>query len=194
MIRINLLPYRQYQSRQSFRRVLAVATVTMALLLVALTGYHHYLAGNIKQLVTANAQTRQQVQSLQRMNRQVTANEEKARLLRKKMAIIGGLEESRFRSVALLNEVATHLISDRMWLTSLMSNSAGVEISGIAMDEKTVADFMTRLEESPLFTTVGLKSLKRQTFSANTHLKAFAVTSNWRQTSAAIETQSDGGG
>ena len=42
MIRINLLPYRQYQSRLGFKRVLTVAVVTMGLLLAALVVYHLY--------------------------------------------------------------------------------------------------------------------------------------------------------
>jgi type IV pilus assembly protein PilN len=38
---------------------------------------------------------------------------------------------------------------------------AEVEIKGIAMDNKTVADFMTSLEKSGLFSAVNLKSIKK---------------------------------
>ena len=148
---------------------------------------------HISQLAAANAQTRQQVQAYQQMNRQVTANEQKARLLEQKMAIIGGLEQGRFRPVELLNEISTHLIANRMWLTSLTSSATGVEISGVAMDEKTVADFLTMLERSPLFTALGLKSLKRQTFNPDTHLKAFAIACSWRQGPATTSPRADGG-
>lgn len=193
MIRINLLPYRQYQSRLGFKRMLTVAAATMALLLTALVGYHLHLTGHIKQLTTESEHIRQQVTAYHQMNRQVTANQEKARILKQKMAIIGGLEQGRFRTVALLNDVSANLISERMWLTSLTSSATGVEISGVAMDEKTVADFLTRLEKSPLFATVGLKLLQRQTFNADTHLKAFAIGCNWQLEPSATDVRPDGG-
>ena len=193
MIRINLLPYRQYQSRRGFKRVLTVAVATISLLLMALVGYHFHLTGRIKQLATENDQVRQQVTAYHQMNRQVTANEEKARLLKQKMAIIVGLEQGRFRPVELLNEVSAHLISERMWLTSLASSATAVEISGVAMDEKTVADFLSRLEKSPLFATVDLKSLRRKTFKADTHLKAFAIGCNWQPEPNTTDERPDGG-
>lgn len=54
-----------------------------------------------------------------------------------------------------------------------------VTIEGIALDNKTVADFMTRLEESEFFTDVRLVNLKRETIKqkerADINLKSFQV-------------------
>jgi len=49
-----------------------------------------------------------------------------------------------------------------MWFTRLQSRGSKVDISGVALDNTTVADFMVRLENSGLFKEVDLKTLKRQ--------------------------------
>jgi type IV pilus assembly protein PilN len=49
-----------------------------------------------------------------------------------------------------------------------------VTISGIAMDEKTVADFMVRLQTCGLFSDVALKSIKRTTVEKS-NLKSFQI-------------------
>jgi type IV pilus assembly protein PilN len=61
-----------------------------------------------------------------------------------------------------------------MWFTSLSVTDSAVDIDGIALDEKTVADFMVRLQESGLFTNVELKSVKRQKVE-NSNLKSFKI-------------------
>ena len=54
------------------------------------------------------------------------------------------------------------VIPGRMWFTSLSDISESVEINGLALDNKTVADFMIKLEGSKLFSGVSLKTLKQQ--------------------------------
>jgi type IV pilus assembly protein PilN len=49
-----------------------------------------------------------------------------------------------------------------------------VSIDGIALDEKTVADFMVRLQNSGLFSNVVLKSVKRKQVEKS-NLKSFQV-------------------
>jgi Tfp pilus assembly protein PilN len=51
-----------------------------------------------------------------------------------------------------------------------------VEVRGIALDNQTVADFMTRLEESPHFTDVRLQSTRRQAIGDLDNLKSFQIT------------------
>jgi type IV pilus assembly protein PilN len=53
------------------------------------------------------------------------------------------------------------IVPKRMWFTRLQSKGKKVNISGVALDNTTVADFMVRLENSGLFKEVDLKTLKR---------------------------------
>ena len=50
----------------------------------------------------------------------------------------------------------------RLWLTSFEASGEKVNIKGIALDNKTIADFMSRLEESKLYNNVNLKTIKQQ--------------------------------
>ena len=61
-----------------------------------------------------------------------------------------------------------------MWFTRMESKGNKVNINGIAMDNKTVADFMVRLEGSGLFKEVDLKTLKRKRVQKS-NLKSFKI-------------------
>ncbi len=66
------------------------------------------------------------------------------------------------------------VIAKRMWFTSFKSSVKTVEINGIALDNKTVADFMTRLQGSGLFSAVKLKTIKK-TKIKDSDLKSFQI-------------------
>ena len=94
--------------------------------------------------------------------------------LNKKMAVIRDLETNRYEPVRLMDTLSQVIIEKRMWYTALDMKSDLVNISGIAMDDKTVADFMLRLESSGLFAAVNLKTLK-QVEVQKTPLKSFEI-------------------
>jgi len=57
----------------------------------------------------------------------------------------------------------------------MQSKGNKVKINGIALDNKTVADFMVRLENCDLFKEVDLKNLKHKKLR-NSKLKSFQIT------------------
>jgi type IV pilus assembly protein PilN len=61
-----------------------------------------------------------------------------------------------------------------MWFKSFKSSDKTVDITGIALDNKTVADFMTRLQGSGLFSAVKLKTIKK-TKVKDSDLKSFRI-------------------
>jgi type IV pilus assembly protein PilN len=61
-----------------------------------------------------------------------------------------------------------------MWFTALDVKTDVVNISGVAMDDKTVADFMVRLEGCGLFSSVSLRTV-RQVEVQKTNLKSFEI-------------------
>jgi type IV pilus assembly protein PilN len=77
------------------------------------------------------------------------------------MAVMDALEANRFVPVKLLDTMTQVIVPKRMWFTRLNASGNKVQISGVALDNTTVADFMVRLENSGLFKKVDLKTLKR---------------------------------
>ena len=90
------------------------------------------------------------------------------------MAIINQLESDRHAPVVLMDTMTQVLVQKRMWFTSLSVQGNSVKIDGIALDEKTVADFMVRLQNSGLFSNVELKSVKRKLVEKS-NLKSFQI-------------------
>lgn len=62
----------------------------------------------------------------------------------------------------------------RLWFTNFEASSEKVNIRGIAMDNKTIADFMSRLEDSNLYKNVNLKTIKQQEIN-KLNLKSFEI-------------------
>jgi len=86
------------------------------------------------------------------------------------------LEANRFEPTRLLDVMTQVVVPKRMWFTNLESRGDKVNIKGIALDNKTVADFMVRLEDCGLFKQVDLKTLKRtNTNTQSAKFKSFAI-------------------
>jgi len=67
------------------------------------------------------------------------------------------------------------VISTRMRLTSFKTKQNTVTIKGIAFDNPTIADFMGKLEQSSLFSTIDLKTAKMEKFNNDVMLKSFEL-------------------
>ena len=85
------------------------------------------------------------------------------------------LEANRFAPVRLLDVMTQVIVPKRMWFTSLSTKGKTVKISGIALDNKTVADFMVRLEKTGLFSDVDLKTLKKHEVGKAKNFKSFQI-------------------
>jgi type IV pilus assembly protein PilN len=72
--------------------------------------------------------------------------------------VIKELERNKTGPVRLLDEIATAVPKDKLWLTSLKESGGMLTLTGTAMDNETVALFMTNLEQSEHVSTVDLQS------------------------------------
>ena len=94
------------------------------------------------------------------VTKEIADIKKKLEIIRKKTVFIKNLEQNRKSSVILLDTMTGMVIPGRMWFTSLSDISDSVEINGLALDNKTMADFMINLEGSKLFSNVSLKTVK----------------------------------
>ena len=105
----------------------------------------------------------------------VTEIKRKLKNLELKLGIVQSLEDKRRTPVMLVETITQLMIPERMWLTSLKTDEKNVVLRGLAFDNKTVADFMTALEHSPLFSRVDLKTLQMKQIKEDVRIKAFEV-------------------
>jgi type IV pilus assembly protein PilN len=174
MIRINLLPFRAARQKENVRRQLTVFFLSMALLVVAVFAVQWWLSSRVSSLDRKLKQTQTELDKYNKINQEIAEIKKKLENLNKKMAVMAELESNRHEPTRLMDTLTQVVVPKRMWFTKLEEKDKTVNVNGIALDNKTVADFMVRLEKCGLFSTVSLKTLK-QTVLQNSNLKSFAI-------------------
>ena len=174
MIRINLLPFRAARKKENIRRQVSIFMLSLVFLLIIFFYYNFSLSNKVDSLNTNIKNTKTELAKYNKINEEIAQIKKKLDNLKKKMAVMKTLEANRFEPTRLLDVMTQVVVPKRMWFTNLESRGDNVNIKGIALDNKTVADFMVRLEECGLFKQVDLKTLKR-TETQSAKLKSFAI-------------------
>ena len=174
MIRINLLPFRAARKKENIRRQVSIFMLSLVFLLIIFFYYNFSLNNKVDSLNTNIKNTKTELAKYNKINEEIAQIKKKLDNLKKKMAVMKTLEANRFEPTRLLDAMTQVVVPKRMWFTNLESRGDNVNIKGIALDNKTVADFMVRLEECGLFKQVDLKTLKR-TETQSAKLKSFAI-------------------
>jgi type IV pilus assembly protein PilN len=175
MIRINLLPFRAARKKENIRRQVSIFVLSLILVLLGLFGFNHYLGSQIDELNEDIKRTNADLNKYNEINKEIAKIKKTLENLKKKMDVINTLELSRHAPVRLMETLTKTVIAKRMWFTRLEDLEKTVKIDGVALDNKTVADFMVRLQGCGLFNDVNLVTLKHKEFEGN-NLKEFKVT------------------
>ena len=174
MIRINLLPFRAARKKENIRRQVSIFMLSLVFLLIIFFYYNFSLGKKVDNLNAKIKQTKTELAKYNKINDEIAQIKKKLNNLKKKMAVMKTLEANRFEPTRLLDTMTQVVVPKRMWFTRLESRGENVKINGVALDNKTVADFMVRLEDCGLFKEVDLKTLKRAK-SKSADLKTFAI-------------------
>jgi len=161
MIKINLLPVREWKKREAVRRQLSIFFLSLVLLIVSLIAVGVTLQGKISAQRNELKTLQAQKAKLAYVNRKIALVKKKKREIENKFQAIETLQNGRTFAVRLLDSVVTSLPINRVWLNKLTLKNNLLQVSGIALDNHTVALFMRRLETSPLCKSVTLKNTKR---------------------------------
>jgi type IV pilus assembly protein PilN len=174
MIRINLLPYRQVRQQENIRRQVSVFLLGLVLVGAGLYLGHQTLSNKEQEITRRVQDSKNRLAELKKVTKEIEEIKKKLEITRKKIEIIEDLEKNRKAPVELLTAMTDLVIPQRMWFTSFISTHDQMVITGLSVDQTTVAEFMKRLESSTLFSSVQLKSVKHQTIR-NVSLKGFDI-------------------
>ncbi|CAB1064258.1 Type IV pilus biogenesis protein PilN [Olavius sp. associated proteobacterium Delta 1] len=174
MIRINLLPFRAARQKENIRRQVSIFLLSLACLLIILFYYNWSLGHKIDDVNAQIKQTKTELDKFDKIIKEIESIKKKLSNLKKKMTVMQTLEANRFEPTRLMDTLTQVIVPKRMWFTSLHSKDNGVRITGIALDNKTVADFMVRLEKSGLFSDVNLNTLKQHKMDKS-NFKSFQI-------------------
>jgi len=195
MIRINLLPREDRRRKRAAAgagldktKVIPFTLLGLVVLgcAAAMTLQNARLSAIEQDVASARAETEQYKKTIALINEMVAKEQE----LNRRLTLVRTLDENRFRTVQILDEVAQK-IPRYLWLTSLKNLSTDrVAIDGYAFSNLVVSDLMSRLEESEIFHDVELTLAKRRVVDGQNAVN-FTVTSSVSTAGAGSETAGD---
>ena len=175
MIKINLLPVRAARKKENIRRQVSIFSLCVLLgicLMVYLTmSMSHKISVMNEDIQVAQAE----LKKFEAIGKQVRQMRKELKTLEDKMDIIVRLEANRTGPVRFMDALTGFVVPDKMWLTAISEKQGTLSLSGMASDNKVVADFMTSLEKSPQFGEVDLISSKQVDLKQGRKYKQFTV-------------------
>jgi len=187
MIRINLLPVREWRKREQLRKEISLFFLSLALVATILLAVGVIIQGR---LISQRAQVRNlegRKAQLAHVNKEIAEADRKKQEIENKFTAIEELQAERMKTVKVLDEIAQAVPADRLWITELSLKNQDFRVTGVAMDNHTVALFMNRLGSSELIGPVNLASVKRQAVEGQ-DLMGFEVTGGVKRPSAPEDT------
>jgi type IV pilus assembly protein PilN len=158
-----------------------LSIVVVALLVYV---YNSSLKTKINKISADIATTQAQVAKYKKINEEIAEIKKKLDLLNRKIEVIQSLERDRKVPVQTLDDLYKLLVQKRMWYTKIEDRQQTIKVNGIAIDNQTVADYMTRVEKSDNYQNVRLAAIKQHKLQGqDVRLKQFEVNFS-RQTQA----------
>ncbi len=174
MIKINLLPFRLARKKENIRRQVSIFVLLLVFSTIVLFYSNRIWNNQIFTLRQTVSGLNHELGAAMVSAREVDKIKKELADLEKKRKVIDRLKANRREPVELLDAMTQLIVAKRMWFTSFGSTGSTVNIQGVALDNKTVADFMARLEHSGLFSAVNLVDVK-QTDIKKLNLKSFHI-------------------
>lgn len=174
MIRINLLPFRAARKKENIRRQVSVFLLSLMLVFLVMGVVVYRMDVQIQEQRDTLAKKQKEAADLKKKASQVAVIRKELEVLEKKLNVLESLEKGRRLPVEIFEALTEDVIPQRMWLLSYKGDVNKVNMSGLALDDKTVADFMTNLEKNGYFSSVSLESVRQQ-IQGKVALRAFSL-------------------
>jgi type IV pilus assembly protein PilN len=175
MLRINLLPVRQLKKRAKARNQIISAIVALCSLLVLLALVGILQKGTISATQAKIAELTKKKDAYGPMLAEIEKIKNQKKELERKTAVINKLRTESSITVRVLDEVAKNVDNSRLWLESLSQQGPSLSLTGVALDNETVAQFMDKLKASQVIVDVNLTSSSLKVISGRS-LKSFVMT------------------
>lgn len=177
MIQINLLPRRAKRRKVTHRQIFLGYVVSLALALIVIGVIWILQRNEISDLQGRLARVEEEVRQYAKYEALLKEVTQKKQVIDKKREIIKDLQRDRDTLVRLMGLISAEIPADKIWLERLAQSANAMTLSGVAMNNESIAEFMRNLESSPYITrgTVNLTH-SRQTLISNMKLREFQIT------------------
>jgi type IV pilus assembly protein PilN len=156
MIRINLLPVRAKKKRNtSIYQLVAMSGGVVLTMLIAVI-IHFAYQNKIDEQVAKISENDTEIKRLEKIIGEVKELDTQKQRLLNQLSVIDKLEKGKRGPVRVLDEMST-AIPKRVWLTDFKEVGGVLAMTGAAIDNADISEFMRALQKSPYFSDVNLK-------------------------------------
>lgn len=164
MIRINLLPVREWRKKEVLRRQISILVLSFLLILVSCLAVGITLQARVSAARETHAKLEERKKQLDYVEKTIKDLEAKSKDIGNKFNTIEELQRGRTLSLEILDYIAGVMPGERMWISKLDLKGNHLTMTGFALDNHTVAFFMSRLEPFKLFKAVTLTSIAKKPY------------------------------
>ncbi len=173
MIKINLLKARKEKKKIGVRKEMVVFILSMVVLLVLLSLVHWIFSGEKEKTLVQIDSTKKEIDYYKSLTTEVNKAKEQQRILQEKLNVINMLRKEKASPAKVLDELCIDK-PEKIYFESVKKDGSKLGIEGVALDDETVANFMTNLRKSKLFKNVDL-IVSEQTEVSKISLKKFIL-------------------
>jgi len=155
MIKINLLQARKEKKKVGTRKEIIVLILSVVLLLIVLIIVQWRLEKEKEATLAQISETKKEIAYYKSLTTEVDRAKEAQKTLQDKLNIINSLRKEKAIPARVLDELSIDK-PEKVHLESVKKEGARLGIEGIALDDETIANFMTNLRKSKLFKNVDL--------------------------------------
>jgi len=172
MIKINLLPGKE-KKKAGLRKEIVILILSMILLLILLIGIQWKITNEKEEMVSKISNTKKEIAYYKSLTVEVTKAKEAQKVLQDKLNVIEKLRREKASPIKVLDELSISK-PEKIHLESLKKEGSKLGLEGIALDDETIANFMTNLRKSKVFKNVDL-IVSEQTEQSKIKLKKFTL-------------------
>ena len=155
MIRINLLPGEEAERAAGRRQNLALGTLVFGVAVAGLVAAHLWQGLRSSSVHHELSRVQTELKAIEGPYADALRIEQQKQELREKLRVIGQLEAKKVGPVRILADLSS-ATPDKLWLTDFSDQGGTLRLTGIGVDEQTVADFLRRLGMLPFLQSVDL--------------------------------------
>jgi type IV pilus assembly protein PilN len=178
MIEINLLPLSEIREKEKKRFKISISLLLTSLAILVCV-YLKWTANRKEHSLDENiARINEEIKKLDLLLKEVAQLKNEKEALEKRLKVAETLEKGRLEAALIMMELSKR-VPEKLWLEGLEKKGESMKCNGIALDEETVADFMTALKGSPYIKKVELESVTKHSIGG-VDLKKFILTCEFR--------------
>jgi type IV pilus assembly protein PilN len=155
MIKINLLLTRKEKKKVGMKKEFIVLIVSIFLLLGFFILVQWKIDNEKEKILAQISETKKEIDHYKNLITEINKAKASQKIFQDKLNVINSLRKQKASPARVLDEISI-CKPEKIQLESLRKDGTRLGIEGVALDDETVANFMTNLRKSKIFRNVDL--------------------------------------